>query len=292
MLGRIVKGIGGFYYVYSSEMDTVYQCRARGIFKKDGIVPMVGDWVDMEVLDDGDGVVNKIHPRSNQFVRPAISNVDRLLVVMAFRDPEINLRIIDRLLVMAEKSHTQGMLVMNKMDLSTKEIQKKIFGIYNGLYPVFFVNGITGGGLETLRDALKGTSTALAGPSGVGKSTLLNGLKPQAQAEVGGLSRKTSRGKHTTRHVEIYELSPGTFLFDTPGFTSFDILEAEADQLQFYYPEMAPFIGECRFDNCKHLDEPGCRIQEAVKDGTIKISRYESYKEQMNEIYEKEKNRY
>lgn len=292
MRGRIVKGIGGFYYVNSAESDSVYQCRARGIFKKQGIVPMVGDWVDIEVLADGDGVVNKIHTRTNEFVRPAIANVDKLLVVMAFKDPEPNLRIIDRLLVMAEKNHTQGMLVMNKMDLSTKEERDKFSGIYKGLYPVFYVNGLTGEGLEDLRKALNGNSTALAGPSGVGKSTLLNDLKPQAQAEVGSISRKTSRGKHTTRHVEIYELTKGTFLFDTPGFTSFDILEAEPDQLQFYYPEMATYIGKCRFDNCKHLDEPGCSVQEGVQAEKIKSSRYDSYKEQMKEIFEKEKNRY
>lgn len=292
MRGRIVKGIGGFYYVYSIETDTLYQCRARGIFKKDGIIPIVGDWVDMELLDDGDGVVNKIHKRTNEFIRPAISNVDQLLVVMAFRDPEPNLRIIDRLLVMAEKSNTQGMLVMNKLDLSTKEERDKIHGIYNDLYPIFYVNGLTEQGLEPLRDALYGKSTALAGPSGVGKSTLLNNLKPQAQAEVGSLSRKTSRGKHTTRHVEIYELSPDTFLFDTPGFTNFDILEAEADQLQFYYPEMAEFIGACRFDNCRHIDEPGCAVQDGVSQGIIKASRYDSYKDQMKEILQKEKDRY
>lgn len=292
MRGRIVKGIGGFYYVYSNESDSLYQCRARGIFKKDGIVPMVGDWVDMEVLDDGDGVINKIHKRRNEFIRPAISNVDQLLVVMAFCNPEPNLRIIDRLLVMAEKSQTQGMIVMNKLDLSTKEERERISGIYKGLYPIFYVNGLTGEGLESLSKALAENSTALAGPSGVGKSTLLNDLKPQAQAEVGSLSRKTSRGKHTTRHVEIFELGPGTFLFDTPGFTSFDIMEADLDQLQFYYPEMAPFIGKCRFDNCKHLDEPGCAVQEAAAEGTIKVSRYDSYKEQMKEIFEREKSKY
>lgn len=292
MRGRIVKGIGGFYYVNVAEADAVYQCRARGIFKKDGIVPMVGDWVEMELLADGDGVINKIDTRSNEFIRPAISNVDQLLVVMAFRNPELNLRIIDRLLVMAEKSHTQGMLVMNKVDLSTKEEREKISGIYKGLYPMFFLNGVTGDGLGDLKLALNGKSTALAGPSGVGKSTLLNNLKPQAQAEVGIISRKTSRGKHTTRHVEIYELNPGSFLFDTPGFTSFDILEAELDQLQFYYPEMAPYLGKCRFDNCKHLDEPGCAVQQGILDKSIKTSRYDSYKEQMNEISEKEKNRY
>jgi len=292
MRGRIVKGIGGFYYVHSIESDSVYQCRARGIFKKDGIVPIVGDWVEIEVLADGDGVVDKIHKRANEFIRPAISNVDQLLVVMAFSQPEPNLRIIDRLLVMAEKSQTQGMLVMNKKDLSTPEERDKISDIYKGLYPIFYVNGLTGEGLEPLREALFGNSTALAGPSGVGKSTLLNDLKPQAQAEVGSISRKTSRGKHTTRHVEIYELSPGTFLFDTPGFTNFDIMEAEPDQLQFYYPEMAEFIGNCRFDNCRHIDEPGCAVQEGALQGTIKVSRYDSYKEQMQEILEKEKNRY
>ena len=292
MRGRIVKGIGGFYYVHSVESDSVYQCRARGIFKKDGIVPIVGDWVDMEVLADGDGVVNKIHKRANEFIRPAISNVDQLLLVMAFSQPEPNLRIIDRLLVMAEKSQTQGMLVMNKKDLSTPEERDKISDIYKELYPIFYVNGLTGEGLEPLREALFGNSTALAGPSGVGKSTLLNDLKPQAQAEVGSISRKTSRGKHTTRHVEIFELSPGTFLFDTPGFTNFDIMEAEPDQLQFYYPEMAEFIGKCRFDNCRHIDEPGCAVQEGALQGTIKVSRYDSYKEQMKEILEKEKNQY
>ena len=287
MRGIIVKGIGGFYYVKVE--DKVYQCRARGKFKNKGIVPTVGDLVEIEVLDDGDGVVNEILPRRNSFLRPPIANVDCMVVVIAAADPEPNFTILDKFLVMAEGNRTDVVICVNKVEIAPEAILSKIKSIYEGLYPLAFVSCITMIGFEELEVLLKNKKCALAGPSGVGKSTILNCLMPNEAIEVGEISHKTRRGKHTTRHVEIFETSFGALLFDTPGFTSFDILNADEDQLHFYYPEMARFIQDCKYDNCRHMKEPFCGVIAAVEKGLISKSRYKSYVEQMTEIREKKK---
>lgn len=287
MQGIIVKGIAGFYYVKVA--NTVYQCKARGKFKKKGIVPTVGDLAEIEILDDGDGVVNEILPRRNSFLRPPIANVDCMVVVIAAADPEPNFTILDKFLVMAEGNRTDVVICVNKVEIAFEGILDKIKNIYEGLYPLAFVSCITMTGFEELELLLKNKKSALAGPSGVGKSTILNCLMPKEAIEVGEISQKTKRGKHTTRHVEIFETGFGALLFDTPGFTSFDILDAEEDQLHFYYPEMAKFIKDCKYDNCRHMKEPFCGVIEAVEKGLISKSRYKSYVEQMTEIREKKK---
>ncbi|MCR5481467.1 MAG: ribosome small subunit-dependent GTPase A [Clostridia bacterium] len=291
MKGRIVKGIAGFYYVRTAQ-GIVYQCKARGIFKKEGIVPTVGDEADIEVLEDGDAVINTIFPRKNIFIRPPISNVDCLVLVFAAAQPEPSRSTIDRFLVMTEKNHINAVLCINKLDLLTEERRKKLTDIYSPLYPLVFVSGKTGEGTDELRKLIEGRSAAFAGPSGVGKSTLLNLLIEDATAQTGEISRKTLRGRNTTRHVEIFPLEGGGDLFDTPGFTSFDVLEADEAELQHLYPEMIPYIGKCRYDNCRHLREPGCAVREAVRSGAITKSRYTSYCAQLEEIIEKNKNKY
>lgn len=296
MKGIIVKGIGGFYYVKVTDdaencRGNVYQCRGRGIFKKDGTVLTVGDVVDMELLPDGDGVINRIYPRKNIFIRPPIANVDCMVVVMAASSPEPNLPVIDRFLVMAEKSGTEIYLCVNKTDLAAEERLEKIRSIYEGIYPLFFVSATQGLGTDELKRALAGKHCALAGPSGVGKSTLLNVLE-NYDVETGMISRKTNRGRHTTRHVEIFDMEYGGMIFDTPGFTSFDVLTADEDELSCLYPEMREFLGECRFDNCRHLKEPDCAVRTAVDEGKIHLSRYRSYAGQITEIIEKQKNKY
>ena len=287
MQGIIVKGIAGFYYVKVDQY--VYQCKARGIFKNRGIVPTVGDLVEMQVLDDGDGIIDKILPRRNSFIRPPIANVDCMVVVVAAADPEPNFTILDKFLVMAEENRTDVVICVNKVELADDRILKKIKDIYEKIYPLVFVSCKNGTGFEVLEEKLRNKKSALAGPSGVGKSTILNCLMPHEDIEVGEISHKTRRGKHTTRHVEIFETDFGAMLFDTPGFTSFDILEAEEDQLHYLYPEMAAFSNQCKFDNCRHIKEPGCAVMAAVENGFISKSRYKSYVEQIAEIREKKK---
>lgn len=285
MRGIVVKGIAGFYYVKAD--GNVYQCKARGIFKKDGIKVAVGDIVNIELNEGSDALITEIEPRKNSFIRPPIVNVDCMAVVFAAAEPDPSFPVIDKFLVMAEKSNTEIIICVNKVDLADDDKLKKIRDIYDGLYPIVFVSGANGTGIEELKKLLEGKKCALAGPSGVGKSTILNALEPKAAVETGQISGKTKRGKHTTRHVEIFDTDFGAMIFDTPGFTSFDVLEAEEDELAHYYPEMQKFLGKCRYDNCRHIKEPECAVREAVKAGEISKSRYRSYEEQINEIREK-----
>ncbi len=292
MRGIIIKGIAGFYYVKEDVTGHVFQCKARGLFKKEGLTPAVGDEVVFQHGEgpEDDGLIVEILPRKNQFIRPPIANVDCFVIVMAAAHPRPNLALTDKFLVMAEKSNTEIILCLSKMDLAKHSLAEEIKGIYEPSYRIAYVSTVTGEGLEDLKRMIKGKRVALAGPSGVGKSTLLNGLVPGAAAETGDISKKTKRGKHTTRHCELFDLGCDTMIFDTPGFTSFEILEADEEELQHLYPELVPFIGRCKYDNCRHLKEPGCAVRLAAEDGRIPWKRYESYKNQLGEI--QEKNRY
>ncbi|SCJ77672.1 Putative ribosome biogenesis GTPase RsgA [uncultured Eubacterium sp.] len=287
MKGLIIKGIGGFYYVKTAE--GVYQAKGRGIFKKDGITLAVGDNVDLEVLPDGDGVINTIEERKNHFIRPPIANVDCFIVVFAAAKPKPNFTVIDKFLIMAEQNDIDPILCINKCDLVSEEDLKEIQSIYASVYPVITASGKTGMGIDQLLRRIEGRKAAFAGPSGVGKSTITNLIIPEANMETGTVSQKTDRGRHTTRHVEIFEVLGGGFVFDTPGFTSFDILEAEEDDLADYYPEIAAYKGQCRFDDCRHKSEPGCKVLEAVNEGRIHKVRYESYLMNLEEIKKRKK---
>lgn len=286
MIGVIVKGIGGFYYVLSGEK--VYECKARGIFRKNHIKPMVGDHVEIDVTPDGQATIDSIFPRINEFERPPVANVETMVLVVAAKDPEPNMFLVDRFTVAARATGADVILCMNKVDLCPSSILEEFSEIYSSVYPLFFVSGQTGEGLSELKSALQGTQSALAGPSGVGKSTLLNRLLGSERNITGTLSEKTSRGKHTTRHTELFA-GEGMKIFDTPGFTSFELTDIKEVELQTCFPEMAPFLGNCKFDDCMHHFEPGCAVIDAVSRGQIHKSRYKSYIEMLKAIKGKKK---
>ena len=290
LTGTIVKGIAGFYYVLAGEGGTrkVYECKARGIFRKDGVTPLAGDRVRMTVQEDGSGSVDEILPRVNVFDRPPVANVETMILVAASREPEPNFPLLDRFCVMAEQKNCRIAVCVNKADIGDPAVLQRFRNVYGGIYPVFILSTKTGEGVEDLRRFLKGSQAALAGPSGVGKSSIANVLLEAEAMETGEISRKTLRGRNTTRHTELFDA--GEFrLFDTPGFTSFELGEVEEDQLQHYFPEFAPYLGKCRFDNCRHLDEPDCAVAKAAADKAISRRRYASYKDMMRFLQQQEK---
>lgn len=281
MIGVIVKGIGGFYYVLADKQ--VYECKARGIFRKNHIKPMVGDHVEINVAYDGQATIDSIFPRINEFERPPVANVETMVLVSASKDPDPNMFLIDRFTVAARAAGADVILCINKVDLGSTAILEQFSEIYSSVYPLFFVSAQTGEGIPELKSALQGTQSALAGPSGVGKSTLLNMLLGSKRNRTGSISEKTSRGRHTTRHTELFT-GEGMKIFDTPGFTSFELEDIEETDLQSCFPEMVPFLGNCRFDDCMHHFEPGCAVIDAVDRGQIHKSRYKSYVEILKAI--------
>ncbi|MDR0817240.1 MAG: ribosome small subunit-dependent GTPase A [Clostridiales Family XIII bacterium] len=284
MLGTITKALSGFYYVKPEQAQlrerpcpkSVYQCRARGLFKKEGVTPLVGDEVVMEPTDDVEveGVVTGILERRNAFIRPPVANIDLFVCVIAAKDPVPNMEVLDRFLATAEAEDADSLICINKKDLGA---QPRIVKIYSSLYPVIELSALSGEGLDVLKVALTGKRAAFAGPSGVGKSSLINRLIDSGLTETGEISAKTGRGRHTTRHVEIIDTDFGAKLYDTPGYTSFEGVNAEEAAVADLFPEFAVLAADCRFDNCRHMNEPDCAIRSAVKSRRIAESRYRSY---------------
>ncbi len=295
MKGKIIKGIAGFYYVHDRK-SRVYACKARGIFRKRGIRPVVGDDVEFSILDEAarEGSIDQILPRKNELVRPASANVDQALVVFAVTQPDPNLNLLDRFLVMMEVNRIPVTVCFNKTDLA-EEFQCDRYGrIYQEAgYQVFFASTREGRGVEALRAFLRGKTTILAGPSGVGKSSLTNVIQPEAGMETGAISQKIQRGRHTTRHAELFCVEEDTYLMDTPGFSSMYLEEVEAAGLKEYFPEFDRLEEGCRFGaDCVHMGEPVCGVKAALDRGEIAASRYENYRLLYQELKEREKRRY
>lgn len=294
MTGKIIKGIAGFYYVKVAESG-IYECKAKGSFRKEKIKPLVGDNVEIEVLDEEHklGNIEVICPRENELIRPAVANIDQALVVFAVTKPKPHFNLLDRFLIMMEYKEIPVVLCFNKKDIATSPEMKQIQEIYESCgYQMIFTSALLTENIEELHTFLKGKTTAVAGPSGVGKSSLINLLSPAAEMETGSISTKIERGKNTTRHSELLPIDEDTYIMDTPGFSSMYTNEFEKEDLKFYFPEFAPYEGQCRFQGCNHVNEPSCAVKAAADRGVIHPMRYESYLGIYKELLEKEKRRY
>ena len=274
--GRIEKALSGFFYV-NPGAETL-QCRARGKFRREGMSPLVGDWVQVRDLGGGEGFVETVEPRRNVFSRPAAANIDQLVILASAAIPVTEPFLIDRVLAIAQLQNVPALVVVNKDDLASAQPLAEIYR--RAGVPVLVTSAETGEGIEALREALAGKLSCLTGNSGVGKSSLLNRACPQLQLPVGEVSEKLGRGRHTTRHIELYSLGSNTFVADTPGFSAFDTERMELvhkEQLQYAFPEFAPYLGHCQFPDCAHRKEPGCAVRKALAEGKIGQTRYSSY---------------
>jgi ribosome biogenesis GTPase len=286
MRGRILKGIAGFYYVETKDLK-VYECKAKGIFRRSGIKPIVGDNVEIEIIDEDNrqGNLTDILPRKNCLYRPPVANVDQAVILFAIVKPDPNYNLLDRFLITMRQQDLPVIICFNKQDIATEEEQKELHDAYEKCgYKVLFVSVKEDRGLDELKKLLKGKTSTLAGPSGVGKSSLLNRLVPDADMQIGELSRKIDRGKNTTRHSELFfvkdlsEDGQDTFIIDTPGFTSLEIRDVSADELMGYYPEFEEHEPFCRFGGCSHIAEPDCGVKAALEAGELSKVRYDNYR--------------
>ena len=280
--GIIIKGIGGFYYVESQ--DDIYECKARGVFRKEKIIPLVGDRVEITVNEAGNNSIDKILPRNNYFNRPPISNVDNLVIVCSTCEPKPNTLIIDRLTAIAIHKGVKPIIVFTKNDLQDASEYIEIYSKTD--IPTYVVSNYTGDGVDEVRALLENSVSVFTGNSGVGKSSLLNRIAPEFSLETGEISHKLGRGRHTTRHVELFKVGNG-YIADTPGFSSLDFETnniIKKDELADCFPEFSDFIGLCKFTSCSHINDKGCRIRQAVDEGEIHPSRHQNYTALYNEV--------
>lgn len=283
-----MKGIAGFYYVYV-EGHGVYECKAKGIFRKEGVKPLVGDNVELDVLDEAEklGNIRQILPRKSALLRPAVANVDQALVLFAIVKPNPNFNLLDRFLINMERQQLPTVICFNKEDIASDREKEALRKSYETCgYRVLFISALENRGVEQVKTILEGKTTTLAGPSGVGKSSLINRLAPHIHMETGEISEKIERGRHTTRHSEIIPLGRETYIMDTPGFTSLEIPDITKEELGGYYPEFRTYEPFCKFRGCAHLSEPSCGVKEAVEAGKISTVRYENYKILYRELQE------
>lgn len=285
MQGRIIKAIAGFFYVYGED-GVLYACRAKGIFRKEGVKPLVGDEVVFSVVHEKDleGNVEQILPRKNALIRPAVANAQQALIVVAAKEPDPNVLLIERFLAIMQGNGVPTALAVNKADLGSPGELRELIAPYEQGPGAFLLSASTGEGLPELKKFLEGKTTVVAGPSGVGKSTLTNALGGEVFMETGEISQKNRRGRHTTRHCQLIPLWKDTFLVDTPGFTSLSLPPMEQWDLAGLYPEFAPYQGDCYFQPCLHEHEPDCAVKAALAEGKIHPRRYEGYLALLQEI--------
>lgn len=272
----IYKAISGFYYVKNGDKEIV--CRARGRFRNEGVKPLVGDYVEYSSENGNSGIIERILARKNSFLRPAIANIDCMIILACAVNPVTDPFLIDRVTVVSEHSKCKVIICINKSDIDPGD---DLFNIYEKSgYKVIRTSAKTGEGIAELRSIISGEISVFTGNSGVGKSSILNALSSDLNIRVGEVSEKLGRGRHTTRHVELFAIGPGTYIADTPGFSSFDFDRTEhipKDELQFCFREFLPFLGKCRFEDCAHIKEPGCAVIEAVNNSIISLTRHENY---------------
>lgn len=279
MQGKIVKGISGFYYVHVVGTG-IYECKAKGVFRNRKVKPLVGDNVEIVVLDEEKriGNVEEILPRKNELIRPAVSNIDMALVIFAAAKPDPNFNLLDRFLCMMEYQKVPVTICFNKCDLVSEDEKEKLQQIYAPAgYEILFTSVKTGENIDNLKALLADKTTTVAGPSGVGKSSLINELQTGVRMQTGAISDKIGRGKHTTRHSEIISIGQDTYIMDTPGFSSMDLPGFEKEDLWTCYPEFVPYEPECRFIGCSHIGEPDCGVKNALAEGKISQVRYDNY---------------
>jgi len=278
-LGIILKGIGGFYYVKEEISKIIYECKPRGIFRKDSITPLPGDKVGFSILDDQEklGSIDQILPRFSELVRPAIANIDQMVIVVSAKAPSTDFLLLDKLLITAEVKKLRVIICINKIDLED-DVAKNIRDVYSVAgYNCIEISSVKNIGYEFLQEGLKDHISVFAGQSGVGKSTILNHIMDSWVMETGSVSLKIQRGKHTTRHAEILELKYGGYIADTPGFSSFELEYIQYNELENYYPEFRQYLNKCKFTSCSHIVEPECHIREAVERGELDSDRFQRY---------------
>lgn len=289
MQGKIIKGIAGFYYVHVVEFG-VYECKAKGAFRKEKVKLLVGDNVEIDILNEEKklGNVVKLLPRENELIRPAVSNIDQALVVFAITKPKPHFNLLDRFLVMMESKKIPIVLCFNKKDIAEEKEIRELEEIYSSCgYHIVFTSAKKEENIKLVKEVLKGKTTAVAGPSGVGKSSLINLFQSEIQMETGCISEKIERGKHTTRHSELIPIDDNSYIMDTPGFSSLYVNDFEKEELKYYFPEFEQYEGLCKFNGCDHIHEPNCAVKQAVEEGKIHKVRYENYIEMYKELQEK-----
>lgn len=279
MQGKIMKGIAGFYYVHVIGAG-VYECKAKGIFRKEKIKPLVGDNVEIDIISEEEktGNISRILERKNELIRPAVANIDQAMVIFAAAKPKPNFNLLDRFLIMMEQQQVDTVICFNKQDLATEEELQKLEETYQKCgYHILFTSAKKEEGIEEVKKVLEGKTTTVAGPSGVGKSSLINLLQPEIEMETGNISEKIERGKHTTRHSQLIHVKNNTYIMDTPGFSSLYLMGFEKEELKEYFKEFKEYEPECRFLGCSHIHEPDCGVKQALEEGKISRIRYENY---------------
>lgn len=291
MQGKIIRGIAGFYYVHIHGKGII-ECKAKGVFRNKKVKPLVGDNVELEILDEDNktGNITEILPRKNSLIRPAVANVDQAVVIFAASFPKPNLNLLDRFLLMMQMQDVPTVICINKIDDTDNSETDRIVDNYkNSGCNVYRTSTVTGEGIEEFGKCLKGKTSVLAGPSGVGKSSVMNCLFPEADMATGEISEKIKRGKHTTRHSELFCLADDVYVMDTPGFTSLSLPDVEKEDLKEFYPEFDEYRDKCRFLGCVHINEPNCAVKNAVEEDRISSGRYENYKQFYEEISNRKK---